>query len=112
MRNLDGALKALQAGANPSAAVYGNWTCLSEAVAGSDSELVRRLLQHGATVASTVDEEGSTSLHEAAEDGSHAIVQLLVEAGGGRDWLTPVRDGRAGRDQHIRLTKLVHNLFR
>jgi ankyrin repeat protein len=86
-RNLHGVLKALQSGANPNAAVHGNWTCLSEAVAGSDTELVRILLEHGATVASTLDEEGSTSLHEAAEDGSHAIVQRLIEVGDGRDWL-------------------------
>lgn len=89
-RDVEGASAALRAGANPNGRyheeVHG-WTYLQQAAAMNNPDLVRLLLQHKATVAATLDKEGSTALHHAAEDGVLPIVQLLIEIGDGRDWL-------------------------
>ena len=71
-----------QAGANPNHRDEAGQTALYWATYGGDDDLVRRMIKHGASVDEEQPEDGSFSLHCAAEGGYLSIAQQLLEAGG------------------------------
>lgn len=72
----------LAAGANPNGLTKDGNTALYWAAACDENELVRLLIEAGATVEAEQPKDGYTSLHIAAEHGNREIVELLLNAGG------------------------------
>ena len=69
----------LEAGADPNAPHLPEWSCLTQAVATNDLELVTLLCDFGARVGAVSPEGEQTELHMAAEEGQLEMVQLLME---------------------------------
>lgn len=75
---------ALEHGADPNrrrddGLAFAGTTPLYDAVLAENADMVRLLIAHGAKVAAEAPELGSTSLHEAAEEGRPDILALLLQ---------------------------------
>src|SRR5689334_22891078 len=77
---LEGVSEELEHGANPNTR-YSDHSVLFWAVAGGRVDIVRRLIEGGARITAEAEDD-YTSLHEAAEHGDLAMVELLLSADG------------------------------
>lgn len=72
----------LRSGANPNLQGHDGTTALYWAASCDKTELVKLLIEAGATVNAERPEDGHTSLHAASENGNLDNVKLLLKAGG------------------------------